>query len=364
MPIDYTKDFMTAVERNSNLQLQRASISGGGKAAVIGGGYVGVAFLPQRPIGGMVGRMSYGVECKPVFGGELLKGGGKHMKSKKSLKKKEDCDCDCEEKVIRTELQDLFHNQVDGMRGGGGGALVTQFSAILHVAPLFAGMSINSIISIIILIFGHSYALQYGETKKKNKKSHKNKSMSGGGMPIFSQILIPLGMNNLIAIASLLLLHYFAVKRKKMELGTRGGGIKSELQASIFENEMKIHEIIGGAKIYKSLQNIFLGSVQEQNKVVDKKIKKNKLEKAIAPLNKDQYISVGIMNLFKSLFTNFYYTIYKNNKKSASYYSNNTYILFKKIFDIIAPISVAIYLKKSKVIKKSKIIKKSKVIKK
>jgi hypothetical protein len=346
MPIDYTKDFMTAAERNSILQLQPASISGGGKAVVTGGGYVGVAFLPQRPIGGMVGRMSYGAECTPVFGGELLnlKGGSKKSTSKGTTSKKKDCDC--EEKVIRTELQDLFHKNVDGMSGG---SLVTQFSAISQVAPLFAGMTMNSIIAIIILIFGHSYALQYGESKK-GKKSHKSKSMSGGGVPIFSQILIPLGMNNLIAIASLLLLHYFAVKRKKMEIGMRGGGIKSALQASIFENEMKIHEMIGGNKIYKSLQSIFLGSVQDPKEEIvgGKKMKKDKLEKAIAPLNKDQYIAIGIMNLFKSLFTNFYYTIYKNNKKSASYYSKKTYIFFKKIFDVIAPISVAIYLKKSK----------------
>lgn len=344
MPIDYTKDFMASVERNNMLEIKGASMTGGGKGAVTGGGYVGVAFLPQRPIGGMVGRMSYGAECTPVFKGELLKGGSKSKKEK-------DCECDCEKDLERSEIHTLFEKQVGGMRGG---ALVTQFSAISQVAPLFAGMSINSIIAIIILIFGHSYALQYGETK--NKKSHKSKSMSGGGMPIFSQILIPLGMSNLVAIASLLLLHYFAVKRKKMEFGMRGGGIKSELQASIFENEMKIHEMIGGNKIYKSLQNIFLGSSNklEKEQVGGKKKNNNKLEKAITPLNKDQYIAIGIMNLLKSLFTNFYYTIYKNNKKSTSYYSKKTYLFFKKIFDVMAPVSVALYLKKSKTKSKSK----------
>jgi hypothetical protein len=354
MPIDYTKDFMAAAERNSALQLQAASMSGGGKGAVTGGGYVGVAFLPQRPIGGMVGRMSYGAGCTPVFGGELLKlkGGSKRSVSKRigsqraiSKNSKDDCECDCEKKIVGSELNELFNKQVGGMHGG---ALVTQFSAISQVAPLFATMPINSIIAIIILIFGHSYALQYGEAKK-SKKSHKSKSMRGGGVPIFSQILIPMGMSNLVAIASLLLLHYFAVKRKKMEIGIHGGGIKSELQASIFENEMKIHEMIGGNKIYKSLQSIFLGSFNKLDKEqVGGKKSKNKLEKAIAPLNKDQYIAIGIMNLLKSLFTNFYYTIYKNKKKSASYYSKKTYIFFKKIFDVMAPVSVALYLKKSK----------------
>ncbi len=351
MPIDYTKDFMAAAERNSMLEIKGASMAGGGKGAVTGGGYVGVAFLPQRPIGGMVGRMSYGPECTPLFDGELLKikGGSKRSVNKHSANKKKEAkeNCDCEQDLKGSELHELFKKQVGGMHGG---ALVTQFSAISQVAPLFAGMSINSIIAIIILIFGHSYALQYGEAK--NKKSHKSKSMSGGGVSIFSQILIPLGMNNLVAIASLLLLHYFAVKRKKMEIGIRGGGIKSELQASIFENEMKIHEMIGGNKIYKSLQNIFLGSLQtpKEDKIIGGK--KNKMEKAITSLNKEQYIAIGIMNLLKSLFTNFYYTIYKNNKKCASYYSKKTYVFFKKIFDVMAPVSVALYIKKSKTNKK------------
>ncbi len=357
MPIDYTKDFMAAAERNSLLEIQRGSIAGGGKALISGGGYVGVAFLPQRPIGGMVGRMGYKADCTPLFGGELLKGGVKkdsqHVSQHVSQRVKKDCKCDCEQDLERSELGRLFKMQHGGMRGG---ALVTQFSAISQVAPLFASMSVNSIIAIIILIFGHSYALTYGESKIK--KNHKSKSMVGGGVPLFSQILIPLGSSNLIAIVSLLLLHYFAVKRKKMEYGTRGGGIKSELQASIFENEMKIHEMIGGHKIYKELQNIFLGG---KDIIGGKKdVTKNKLESAIAPINKDKYIAIGIMNLLKSLFTNFYYTIYKNNKKSASYYSKKTYIFFKKIFDVIAPISVALYLKKSKNIK----VKKEKVSKK
>ncbi len=333
MPIDYTKDYMAAVQRNNMLEVKPASMNGGGKGVVTGGGYVGVAFLPQRPIGGMVGRMGYKENCTPLFSGELLKGGSK--------KKVKDCECDCEEKVIHNEIDKLFENQVSGMHGG---ALVTQFSAISQVAPLFATMSMNSIIAIIVLIFGHSYALQYGE--KKNKKTHKSKSMSGGGMPIFLEILSPLGMSNLVALASLLLLHYFAVKRKKMNIRMNGGGIQTYLSASIFENEMKIHEMIGGNKIYKSLQNIFLGREEEKKEMSGGKKNKNKLEKAIEPMNKDQYIAIGIMNLLKSLFTNFYHTIYKNNKKSANYYSKHTYIFFKKIFDVMAPISVALYIKK------------------
>ena len=163
---------------------------------------------------------------------------------------------------------------------------------------------------------------------------------------MFSQILAPLGMNNLVAIAGLLLLHYFAVKNERMKLGMKGGGLKSTLNASIFENEMKIHEMLGGNKIYEELRSIFLDEDNQKQNGGKKKVK-SKLNKAINPLNKDKYIAFGLMGLMKKLFTNFYYTIYKNKNKSASYYSKNTYIFFKKIFDIMAPVSVAIYLKKN-----------------
>ncbi len=341
MPIDYTKDFMNAAERNSLLQVQPASIVGGGKGLVRGGGYVGVSFLPQRPIGGMIGRMGYGARCAPIFKGDLYQNGGN----------KKDEKCDCETKLQNSELSNLFNMQYDGMRGG---ALITQFSALYQVAPIFASMSINKIIAIIMLIFGHSYAIKYGDTKISNmsKKSHKSRLMKGGGVSIFTQILAPLGMNNLVAIAGLLLLHYFAVKNIKMGSMSGGNKFNSSINASIFENEIKIQEMLGGNKIYEELRNIFLG--KNNDKIIGGK-KKSKLERAIAPINKDKYIAFGLMSLLKKLFTNFYYTIYKNNKKSASYYSNNTYIFFKKIFDVMAPVSVALYLKKNNKNNKNKV---------
>ncbi len=337
--MDFTKDLMDPSQRAGALKLQPASMSGGGKAAVMsGGGYVGVAFTPQRTVGGMMGRMAYGSRCAPVFKGELYQGGAK-SKSKKE-------DCGCEEKADLDSLKALFM-----MRGGGAAPdLITQFSGIRAVSPIFANskhMSTNNIIAIILLIFGHSYAIQYG-----NKKS---KMMSGGGgvgngMFVYSQILRPLGTTHLIAIASLLLLHYFAVRNKRLHL--LNGGSKEANGSQIFGKdvvkcEMKIKEMIGGHSIYKELESIFLNPPAMDGGASTKK--KSKIQEAVEPLEKESFIARGFMRLLKKLFVSFYHTLEKKKKSSE-----HTYTLFKKIFNTITPISVAIHLKKKSEKTKSK----------
>jgi hypothetical protein len=389
MSIDYTRDLMNPSQRAGSLQFKAASMSGGGKAMVggfvtqtgnsniqqgggkknnqSGGGYVGVAFLPQRSIGGMMGRLSYGPECTPVFKGELYPGDAFVPKSdphnffiggrkKKSVKKD---DCDCEEKYENmNKLQELFQ-----MKGGGAAApgLITQFSAISQVSPLFVKMSMSNIIAIIVLIFAHSYALQYG-----SKKSVKSKMMKGGGtlgeIALFGQILQPFGMSNLVAIASLLLLHYFAVRNKRLKIMSGGGNMSHAFDSSVIQQELKMKEYLGGHKIYKELEEIFLDPSSQIGGA-----KKSKLREAIEPLEKDQYIANGIMRMLKGLFSNFYDTKYKSKYKSKSpnqkipkKSSNKTYLFFKKIFNTIIPVSVAIYIKKKKI--KTKV--KSKKVKK
>jgi hypothetical protein len=387
MSIDYTKDLMNPSQRAGALEFKAASMSGGGKAVVggfvsnvsgnsniqngggeknvkqNGGGYVGVAFLPQRSIGGMMGRLSYGPECTPVFKGELYPGDEFVPKSdphnffmggrkKKSVKKE---DCDCEEKYENmSKLQELFK-----MKGGGTAApgLITQFSAISQVSPLFLKMSMSNIIAIIVLIFAHSYALQYG-----SKKSVKSKMMKGGGVggslgeiALFSQILQPFGMSNLVAIASLLLLHYFAVRNKRLKIMSGGGNIQHAFDSSVIQQELKIKEYLGGHKIYKELETIFLDPYSQLGGG------KSKLREAVEPLEKDQYIANGMMGMLKGLFSNFYDTSYKSsNKKKPKKSSNKTYIFFKKIFNTIIPVSVAIYIKKKKMKVTSKKVKKVK----
>ena len=167
--IDYTKDLLNPSQRGAALDIKPASImSGGGKAfvgGIRGGGYVGVAFLPQRPIGGMMGRMGYGSKCAPVFKGELYQGGGDEKKEKK-------CN-ECEKSKIKSvsEIHELFM-----MNGGGDPGLITPFSAISAVSPMLAKMSMTNLISIILLIFAHSYIIQYGE---KSTKSGKKKMLGG-----------------------------------------------------------------------------------------------------------------------------------------------------------------------------------------
>ncbi len=363
MPIDYTKDFLPKSTQDSILSVTRASMSGGGKALVAplpssnvsssamrgpamrgpamrGGGYVGVSFLPQRPIGGMLGRLPYGPRCAPVF--HQLGG---------ATKKKSNQDCDCESRPIVDKIKKLFMMKGGKNMVGGGAGLITQFSAISQVSPLFASMSMTNVISMIILFFAHSYALQYGE--KKSAKSQMMKG-GGGGVPIlFSQILQPLGMSNLVAIASLLLLHYFAVRNKRLQMNGGGGGMKNAFQSSVVQNELKIQDMIGGSSMYRELRKIFLE--EEGIEGGGDKKKKSKLREAVEPLEKDQYIASGMLNLLKGLFSNFYDTQYKSKGKSKKKNpSKRTFLFFKRIFHTMTPISVAIYIRKREEEKKKK----------
>ncbi len=355
MKIDYTKSYLSSNEIPS---LTPASMSGGGKK-IKGGAYTGVSFLPQRPIGGMLGRMGYGPHCTPVFYGDLynMNGGGKNNKK-----------CDCEKEIHHTSLLNELYKKVSsksskskmgnitqmgGMTQMGGSDLLTQFTAISKTAPLFATWDINNIIALIILIFGHSYVLQYANKKDSNKKKilsggYNNKKIIGGS-PLGS-ILAPLGMSNLIALASLLLLHYFVVRRKRMSV-ISGGGLESLLNENVFDKEMKIHEMLGGYKIYNQLEEVFLKR-KDENIIYGGC--KNSFDPIITHLGYDSYMASGILRMLKTLFSNFYNSIYnKENKKKS--YGKITFRLFKRIFNILTPVSVAIYLKKNKVkVKKNK----------
>ncbi len=350
--MDYTKDTLNPSQRAGALKLQPASMSGGGRLQPAsmsgggrayvshGGGYTGVAFLPQRPIGGMMGRMSYGPRCAPVFKGELYQGGGKEKDKRCS---------DCEKSEVRelSELQKLF------MRGGGAPGLITPFSAISTLSPMIAKLSMTNIISIILLIFAHSYVIQYGE-----KKSTKKKMLGGGSTSyaLFSQILRPLGSSNLIAIATLLLLHYFAVRHKRLSTMMSGGGngFTHAFDGSVIENEMKIKSYLGKYPMYQELESIFLTPSEGQKGGQKYEKKKSALHDSVSQLPKEEYIASGLLRLLKKLFSNFF-DCAKSHDKRASSQSVST---FKRIFNTITPISVALYLQRQK--RKSKNKNKSK----
>jgi hypothetical protein len=315
-------------------------MGGGGKKPLRGGGRLGVSYLPERPVGGMLGRMPYGPTCIPVFDSKLLYEGIAQGGGAKS-KQKEEKDCGCDSKERHNEwLYKLIEkpNPHGGNRGEQrGGALITQFSGVSHVgSTLFAGATISQLIPIIVLAFAHSYFIQYGKSKKQKTRS--GFTLYGGGenafdkekkMREFAQILQPLGRTNLQTLASILTLHYFSVKHLMAK--------KSEpvLHEGVFKAEMKIKEVLGDEKTYQDLEKIFLSSSQEGGG-------SKKLRSLIKPIGKTGFLANGMLIKMKKLFQSFHHVAHDEKKDINKMKQNQkkTLMAFKSLFDHLSPISV------------------------
>ncbi len=385
MKLDYTQ----SITDNSNITLTPASAMTGGGKKQRGGGYVGVSFMPEQQISGMLGRMSYGPRCTPVFRtypDPLYQAGGG----------KENPDCDCDEKESPTpmtekEAQSASLSELSRMLGGSPISPISQFSLISASSSIFAPMNINQIISIILLLFGHAYLTRSSASPKKNS-SHRDRILGGGsiepsstesqqkirggGGPLLAPILMPLGPGNLVAIAAILLLHYFATRRERMMTAMKGGSksMESFQSESLFEKEMKIHQMLGGNSLYRELEESFLtvkpsddllgGGVKGKLRGTREK-RKGKIAALIKPIGHEKFKAPGFIRDLKNLFRHYYYTIYKekSSKKMAGgglakgkqmAHSKRAVRSFQRIYDMIAPIAVALKLKSAEKRKKMK----------
>ena len=386
MKLDYTQ----SITDNSNITLTPASaMTGGGKnKKQSGGGYVGVSFLPERSIGGMPQRLGFGPRCTPFFRGypdPLYQAGGG---------KEKPCDCD-EKKLTSTmtekEAQSASLGELSGLMFGG--SPISQFSTIAASSSIFAPININQIISIILLLFGHAYLTRSSASPKKSS-SHRDRILGGGSveasqtesqqeirgggspLPLLAPILMPLGPNNLVAIAAILLLHYFATRRERM-ISMKGGSKSMELfqSESLFEKEMKIHQMLGGNSLYRELEESFLtiesssdgdllgGGVKGKLRGTREK-RKGKIAALIKPIGHARFKAQKFIRDLKNLFRHYYYTIYKEKtggkngrkgqmdggsklaKGKQMAHSKRAVRSFQRIYDMIAPIAVALKLKK------------------
>lgn len=371
MKLDYTQ----SITDNSNISLTPASAMTGGGKKQRGGGYVGVSFLPERSIGGMPERLGFGPRCTPIFRSypdPLYQAGGGKEKP-----------CDCDEKKSQTtmtekEAQSASLRELSQMIGGGDP--ISQFSTIAASSSIFAPMGINQLIAIILLLFGHAYLTRSSASPKKTS-SHRDRILGGGSiepsqtesqqeirgggspLPLLAPILMPLGPGNLVAIATILLLHYFATRRERM-ISMKGGSksMESFQSESLFEKEMKIHQMLGGNSIYRELEESFLTvDAEPSDDVLGGGVKgklrgKGKIANLIKPIGHAKFRAPGFIRDLKNLFRHYYYTIYKekSSKKMAGgglakgkqmAHSKRAVRSFQRIYDMIAPIAVALKLK-------------------
>jgi hypothetical protein len=319
----------------------------------------------------MPNRLGYGASCQPIFfthPNPLYQGGGGKEKPN---------DCGCDEKAPAGPPGSLPE-----MWSMTGGSPISQFSTIAATSSIFTPMGINQIIPIILLLFAHAYLTRNYKPPSSPSGSHRDRilgggevdqitptpiqdSMTGGGDPgsLLAPILVPFGPANLVAIAAILLLHYFATRREKMMKMSGGGESMSAFQTeSIFEKEIKIHQMLGGHSLYRELEEVFLTPESSVGGGLKGKSRSRKMAKLIEPVGYDKFKAPSFIKDLKNLFRHYYYTIYKEKpgkakkgkgkkmdggaKQKQMAHSKRSVKSFQRIYDMIAPIAVALTLRK------------------
>jgi hypothetical protein len=291
----------------------------------------GYSANPFQPIGGRMSYPRYSNNYRPVFWGELLQNGGHN-----------DSNCGCNKYSKKKNIFSLI-------KQNGGNPAITQVNAINEVSQLLAPLGAGALISTIMLIF------LYHCTNKKPRKG----VQLGGYTPDLESILAPLGKNNLLVLASLFLLHHFAVMNKKEG------------------SSSKLKKIQSGGEIIQSLLNSLLnptGTNKDGNSsIIDiindsfknnkKKGKQNgggKLSSYVKHLGNDSLLSPSMFYLLEDIFSTKVKELNENDKSNKLKLKNKIIKKNNKLFYILSPISFNIFGSEESVDKIFSTIKESK----
>ena len=343
-----------------------------------GGAGDGYSVDVNEDIGGLPAYDRYTFKNMPVFEGDLTQNGG-------------DCGCGNQDPNFLNTISmqngggncncnsnsdpnvfDLIKNQ----NGGSKKEPITQFHAIREVSYVLIPLKMYSLIELIIKIFLH-YLMQIKPKKAKQL---------GGNVGQLQSVLAPLGKNNLVVLAGLLLLHHFAVESKKPKLLNNkilsGGdpfiqtlgnilaplGINQLgasvmlvlLQQAFTKKNIKINNLIPQNKNINNLSKNTINKTKDttnknrdtSNKLLTSKKTNlkilsggNPLKELIAPLGTNAFIATGLLIILEKMITSKVNEV-KNNKnlKGGSNTSNKN---FERLFNVIAPITFNTFAKKS-----------------
>ena len=278
----------------------------------------------NRSIGGLVGRSRYSFNYSPIYYGDLLGseqstqngvcGGGKKHISKKKNQSGGDCGCSNETIQKKENIYDMLKNQ------SGGSVKASQFDAIQQIGKGLVPLSINSLINLVLLIF-----LYHGVVDKNTDTKKIKKSVQKGGMLGLQQIIAPLGRGNLLVLASLLLLHHFAVERPNTKKQLMKGG------NAIYEKLNELLKPLG----QKNGLSVVLNDLYESFNIHSKNKEQSGgsiLKSIVAPLGTSSFIATGLLLILnKVLIDN--QTSSSKNKKGGSKED------FDKLVNLLGPLS-------------------------
>lgn len=275
----------------------------------------------NESIGGMAGHTRYSNNYRPIFEGQLLRGGNNNnTNNTNNANNHNENQSDKSIYEIIMEQQ----NKKKGMSGGG----FTPFPAIQSISQILAPLGVNALISLVILM---------GLYDIKVKKPNLKKQM-GGYSSSLTEILAPLGKNNLIVVVAILLLHTFSVKRLQEKKSMKSTKIKK----GGFFLEKEISDILNMVGLNKNgknsvLQKIdsFIGSHESSIQTGGKSSTKN------------SYVANGLIHSLQKLFV---YKIKETNEKDIHQKSKageKVIHAWNKIFHTITPLSFSAFGTKS-----------------
>jgi hypothetical protein len=286
-----------------------------------------------QDIGGMLDYSRYTYNNEPVFSGDLTQqsngqtngqtngqSNGQLMQQFNGQLGGGNCGCDKEDPSIFNLIKQS------------GGNKITQFNAIKEVSQLITPLSTTNLTKIISQIF-----LKYlSEVKPKKSKQF------GGYINHLENILAPLGKNNLIVLAALLLLHHFAIESqknnltKKTKLSTGGDpfvSVLSDILAPIGINSL------GTSAVLILIQQAFVKSSTNKKVLTGG----NPLKNLISPLGTNAFIATGLLIVLERMITSKIGEIKKNNKLIGGKVNKK----YEQLFNLLAPISFNTFAKES-----------------
>jgi len=270
----------------------------------------------NKSINGMVGWSRYSFNYAPIIYGDLIENPNKNNDSNCSVQKGGNNSSNSSNSIY-----DMLQQQNGGMK-----MKVNQFDAIQQVGKGLVPLSINSLVNLVLLIFLYHSVIDGNVDNKKVKKSIKK-----GGSDLVS-VIAPLGRGNLLILASLLLLHHFAVEKPKLKKDLKGG-------SNIYGTMNKILEPLGlkngvshiltdlydSFKHKKNMKNSNNSNIELKGGSVLKSI--------IAPLGTNAFIATGLLLIMKKLL------IDTDNSQIKKIKKGGTKKDFNKLVNLLGPLS-------------------------
>lgn len=283
-------------------------------------------------IGGMPAYPRYSNNYRPIFEGDLLQNGGN--------KGENNCGCNSDQKD--PSIFDLIKSQNGGNKKNKKKDNITQFHAIREIAYILKPLSSESLTKLSVNIF----------LNELNKSRPRKTKQLGGHISTLESILAPLGKNNLLVLSGLLLLHYFAVEKNRGENEDDKKIIKSRLTKG---GSLNISNILSNILSPLGVNNlgsaIVLVGIAQAFKQNNPSVKLNKqkilqgqsggspLKDLIAPLGTGAFIATGLLVVLQKIFVSTVNKINLEKKNNTKLKGGNINKNYEKLFNLLAPIT-------------------------